>query len=163
MKPAASGNNLFTDKDSLIQSYVSHTTIWSQMLLHVPSSLVELQRGSAFETLPIYWSCWMWIWGPFYGTRVFWIGWFGFHLDLCKEVVGDNIWIFHSTLHQQAFWVNGFMGFSRKKPLSLCPLHQLSTKSTSLETRPVPLSSPRWSLGNWEYCKPLSPIPQSPA
>lgn len=34
---------------------------------------------------------------------VLWIVRFGFHLDLCEEVVKDRILIFYSTLHQQAF------------------------------------------------------------
>lgn len=40
-----------------------------------------------------------------------------------------------------SLWGNGFMGFSRRPPFSLCPLHQLSTKSTSLKMKPVLLSS----------------------
>lgn len=63
-----------------------------------PSSLVELQRGSAFESPYIYRSWWMWIWDPFYGTMIFWIGWHGFHLDLCEEVMGNNIRIIHDAL-----------------------------------------------------------------
>jgi len=34
---------------------------------------------------------------------VFWIGWLGFHIDFCEEVVGDSISVFHSTLYQEFF------------------------------------------------------------
>jgi len=51
--------------------------------------------------------------------------------------------------------------FLREKHFSLRHLHELSTKSASLEMRPVQLSRPWWSLGTKNTAS-LSPILQKP-